>query len=200
MMDQSVLSAAFLLFLILDPVGNLPIAAALLRRVAPERRPRVVLRECLIAFLVLLFFLLFGRYLMAFLQLSQTSLGIAGGVVLLLIALRMIFPGGAPLFGGEELAEEPLIVPLAVPAIAGPSSMAMVMLLVSREPERLLGWVGALTLATAASTAVLVSGGWLIRRLGQRGTHAMERLAGLILCAIAVEMLLGGIRTFIQTL
>jgi MarC family membrane protein len=199
-MDQSVLSAAFLLFLILDPFGNLPIAAALLHKVPPARRPKVVLRECLIAYGVLLFFLLFGQYLMSFMQLSQTSLGIAGGVVLLLIALRMVFPGGRPLFGGDELEQEPLFVPLAVPAIAGPSSMAMVMLLVSREPERLLSWVGALTLATLASTVVLVSGGWLIRRLGERGTHAMERLAGLILCAIAVEMVLGGIRTFIQSL
>ncbi|MDX9874969.1 MAG: MarC family protein [Spongiibacteraceae bacterium] len=198
-MDESVLSAAFLLFLILDPFGNIPLAAALLRTVPPQRRPRVVLRECLIAYIVLLLFLLFGAPLMAFLELSQTSVGIAGGVVLLLIALKMIFPSGAGLFG-DEGGGEPLIVPLAIPAIAGPSSMAMVMLLASREPERLWAWMGALTLATAASTVVLVSGGKLISLMGERGTKALERLAGLILTTIAVEMLLRGIRDFVATL
>jgi MarC family membrane protein len=198
-MDQSVLSASFLLFLILDPFGNMPIAAALLRSVPPQRRPRVVLRECLIAYAVLMVFLLFGQYMMTFMNLSQTSLGIAGGVVLLLISLRMIFPDGGPLFG-DEAEGEPLIVPLAIPAIAGPSSMAMVMLLVSREPDRMWAWTGALTLAMLFSTAVLVSGGWVMRWLGERGTKAMERLAGLILSTIAVEMLLGGIRTFVESL
>lgn len=198
-MQESLLSASFMLFLILDPFGNVPLAASLLRTVPPERRRRVVLRECLIAFAVLLAFLLFGAPLMAFMQLSETSIGIAGGVVLLLIALRMIFPSGPNIFG-DEVGGEPLIVPLAIPAIAGPSSMAMVMLLASREPDRLWEWMGALTLATAASTLVLVSGGKLISLMGERGTSAMERLAGLILTTIAVEMLLRGIRTFVGTL
>lgn len=197
-MDESVLSASFLLFLILDPFGNLPIAAALLRAVPRARRRLVLLRECLVAYLVLLVFLLFGEYLMAFMQISETSLGLAGGVVLLLIALRMIFPTGAPLFGGD-LEGEPLIVPLAIPAIAGPSSMAMVMLLVSRDPSRLWEWVGALTLAVLLSSAVLLAGGKLIERIGDRGAQAMERLAGLILSTLAVEMLLDGVRTFIAS-
>lgn len=193
------LSAAFLLFLILDPFGNMPLAAALLRKVAPARRWRVLLRECLVAYGVLLLFLFFGRELMDFMQLSQTSVGIAGGVVLFLIALRMTFPTGGGLHA-YELDGEPLIVPLAIPAIAGPSSMAMVMLLVSREPDRLWEWLGALSLAMLASTALLVLGNRLLAVIGPRGAVAMERLAGLILSVLAVEMLLRGIRTFVESL
>lgn len=192
------LSAMVLLFLVLDPFGNMPLAAALLRSVPRERRGRVVLRECLIAYLVLLAFLLFGSHVMRFLQLSETSLGIAGGVVLLLIALRMIFPEKHGILGDAD--GEPFIVPLAIPAIAGPSAMAMVMLMASRDPGRLWDWAGALTLAMLASTTVLVAGGRIIDAIGERGVVAMERLTGLLLSAIAVELLLGGIRTFIASL
>lgn len=197
-MEGGFLSATVLLFLVLDPFGNMPLAVALLRSVPRPRRWRVVLRECLIAYVVLMAFLLFGSQVMSFLQLSQTSLGIAGGVVLLLIALRMIFPeaGAAP--GGDE--GEPLVVPLAIPAIAGPSAMAMVMLMASRDPQRLWDWAGAVTLAMFASTTVLVAGGRIIDAIGERGAIAMARLTGLLLSAIAVEMLLAGIRTFIASL
>jgi MarC family membrane protein len=199
-MDGSFLSATFLLFLVFDPFGNTPIVAALLRGVAADRRWQVVLRECMIAYGVLLVFLFFGQHLMGFLQLSQTSLGIAGGVVLFLIALRMIFPPPEGGVFGEPVNGEPFIVPLAVPAIAGPSAMAMVMLLVSREPTRLWEWAGALTLASAASAVVLLAGRRLIEVLGERVMTAVERLMGLILSALAVEMLLRGIQAFVRTL
>lgn len=200
-MSESVLSAAFLLLLIFDPFGNIPLVASLLKSVAPERRWRLILRECAIAFCVLLVFMVFGAKLMSALHLTETSLGISGGVVLFLIALRMIFPpatGG--IFGESEGNGEPFIVPIAIPAIAGPSAMAMVMLLVSREPHRLLEWVGALGLATIASVLVLLLGARLMSFLGARGMAAIERLMGLILCAVAVEMLLNGIQAFVRTL
>ena len=166
-LSASFLSAAFLLLLVLDPFGNIPIVAALLRGVTPARRWRVVLRECLMAYVVLTIFLFFGQRVMSFLQLSEVSLGISGGVVLFLIALRMIFPPpGGSVFGDTPGGAEPFIVPLAVPAIAGPSAMAMVMLLVSREPDRLFEWFGAMSLAMAVSTAVLVASGKLIHVLG----------------------------------
>ena len=196
----SLLSAAFLLFLIFDPFGNTPIVASLLRDVEPARRWKIVLRECLIAYAIVLVFLFFGRSILGFLQLSETSLGISGGVVLFLIALRMIFPppsGGT--FGGADGAE-PFIVPLAIPAIAGPSALAMVMLLVSREPARLAEWTMAASIAMAASTLVLLAGGILAERLGERVLTAVERLMGLILSAIAVEMLMRGITSFVKSL
>lgn len=196
----SLLSAAFLLFLVFDPFGNTPIVSGMLRSVSASRRWKIVLRECLIAYGVLLVFLFFGQPILGFLQLSEVSLGISGGVVLFLIALRMIFPPpGGSVFGGTEGAE-PFIVPLAVPAIAGPSAMAMVMLLVSREPERMADWLVALSLAMGASTVILLAGGLLVEKLGERVLTAMERLMGLILSAIAVEMLMRGLTTFIKTL
>ncbi|NTV11840.1 MAG: MarC family protein [Zoogloea sp.] len=198
-MNSSFVSTSLLLFLVLDPFGNMPLAAEVLRGVAAGRRRWVILRECLIAYGVLLGFLFFGQHLMGMLQLSQTSLGIAGGVVLFLISLRMIFrvPGG---MFGETVQGESLIVPLAVPAIAGPSAMAMLMLLASREPSRMWEWTAALSLAMALSTIALLLAVRLSELLGDRVTAAMERLMGFILSIMAVEMLLEGFRAFLKSL
>lgn len=198
-MDGSFTSVTLLLFLVLDPFGNTPVAAAVLRGVPVERRRWVVLRECLIAYGVLLGFLFFGRHLMGWLQLSQTSLGIAGGVVLFLIALHMIFPTADSMFGQTAEGDTP-IVPLAVPAIAGPSAMAMVMLLASREPDRLWEWSAAVTLAMAMSTVTLLVAARLVEILGDRIMRALERLMGFALSILAVEMLLEGFRNFARTL
>ena len=135
-MSYTFASATILLLLITYPLGNIPIFANALRGVAPERRARVILREVLIAFALLLVFLFFGAQFLRVMNLSDLSLQIAGAVVLFLIALRMIFPpdAGPP----TDLPGEPLIVPLAIPALAGPSAMATVMLLVAQAPERQL--------------------------------------------------------------
>ncbi len=195
----SFLSATVLLLLVFDPFGNTPIVAAVLRDVPAARRWKVVLRECLIAYAILVLFLFFGRHVMSFMQLSDTSLGISGGVVLFLISLRMIFPPPGGSVYGSPTGAEPFIVPLAVPAIAGPSALAMVMLLVSREPERLMEWFGALSAAMAVSTFVLLAAGKLIEVLGERMLSAIEKLMGLILSALAIEMLLRGIHSFVRT-
>jgi small neutral amino acid transporter SnatA (MarC family) len=198
-MDSSFISATLLLFLVLDPFGNTPVVAAVLRGVPAGRKAWVVLRECLIAYGVLLGFLFFGRHLLGVLQLSQTSLGIAGGVVLFLIALRMIFPSPGGMFG-EVVEGGSLIVPLAVPAIAGPSAMAIVMLLASREPGRMGEWTLAVTLAMAASTLTLLMAARLVEFLGDWVMTALGRLMGFVLSILAVEMLLEGIRTFAKSL
>lgn len=198
-MSDSFLSASLLLLLLFDPFGNAPVMTVLLKDVPPARRRRVILRECCIAWLALVVFMYAGESVMRVLQLSETSLGIAGGVLLFLIALRMIFHPPDGVFG-EWAGGEPFVVPLAIPLIAGPSAMAMVMLLVSREPERFYTWMGAMSAAMAATTLVLLAAGPLIRRLGERGTAALERLMGLLLCAISIEMLLAGIRRFVESL
>ena len=198
-MDSGFYSAVLLLFLVLDPFGNMPIVAEALHHVLPKRRSWVVLRECAIAYGVLLVFLFFGQRLMGLMKLSQTSLGIAGGVVLFLIALRMIFPAPGGMFG-EAMHGEPLIVPLAVPAIAGPSSMAMVMLMASQDPGRMWEWSAALTLAMALTAILLLAAARLLESLGPRLVVAMERLMGLVLSVLAVEMLMQGIRDFVRTL
>lgn len=197
-MNYTFASATILLILITDPIGNIPIFANALRHIAPERRPWVILREVLIAFTLLLTFMFVGESFLRVMNLSELSLQIAGGVILFLIALRMIFPppdGQTP-----ELVGEPLIVPLAVPAIAGPSALATVLLLVSQAPERRVEWIAALCVTMAVSAIVLVLAERIQRVAGERFVVALERLMGLVLVAVSIEMMLRGIKTFVTQL
>jgi MarC family membrane protein len=198
-MNAELFSATILLVLVIDPFGNVPMVVAALRDVAPERRLRVVLRECAAAYAILVAFMLGGETFLRLLHLSPESLTIAGGIILFLIAVRMVFPRPEGIFG-EVAGGEPFLVPLAVPSIAGPSALATSMLMVSREPSRTWAWIGALTLAMAATTVVLALADHLQRRLGERAMVALERLMGLVLTALAVEMLLDGVRGFVQQL
>ena len=198
-MDISFISAVVILLLVMDPVGNIPLFSSTLRHVEPARRGRVILRECLIAFAVLLLFVFFGSTILGILGLSDAALAIAGGVILFLIALRMIFRHPEGVFGNAA-GSEPFIVPLATPAIAGPAAIATVMLLVSRAPQRLLEWCIAVTVAMVATAAVLSAAERIAKLAGEQGMTAFERLMGLILTAIAVEMLLRGIEGFVRQL
>jgi MarC family membrane protein len=192
-------SAVVIFLLVMDPVGNIPLFGSLLRNVEGKRRAWVILRECLIAFAVLLAFMFGGATFLKLLGLSDSSLGIAGGVILLLIAIRMIFRHPDGVFG-REFGGEPFIVPLAIPAIAGPTALATVLLLVSREPSRTFEWIVALTVAMVATSLMLVFAEKLAKWIGEQGLMAFERLMGLILTAIAVEMLLKGIESFVRHL
>ncbi len=193
-MTYTFASATLLLILITDPIGNIPIFANALRHVAPSRRPWVILREVLIAFVLLLTFMFIGRSFLQLMNLSELSLQIGGGVILFLIALRMIFP--PPSSEAAEPAGEPLIVPLAIPAIAGPSALATVLLLVSQAPDRRLEWIGALCITMAVSAIILVLAERIQRVAGDRFVVALERLMGLVLVAMSIEMMLRGIKTF----
>jgi len=195
-MSPEFFSAAVLLLLVIDPFGNVPIVIAALGGVPPARRTRVILRECVAAYAVLVAFMLGGRRFMQWLQLTETSLAIAGGIILFLIALRMVFRHPEGVFGDPPGAE-PFLVPLAVPSIAGPSALATVMLMVSRDPAHLATWLGALSAAMLAATVVMLLAHRLQAWLGERGMMAAERLMGLLLTAIAVQMLLDGVRTFV---
>lgn len=186
-------SAAVLLFLVMDPLGNILLFVAALQGVAPERRVRVVVRELVIAYLILVAFLFVGQPLLGLLQITGPALTIAGALVLFLIALRMVFPTAERNLS-ENVGGEPFIVPLAIPYVAGPSAMATVLLLVSREPSRWPAWLGALTAAWILSAVILMLGGRLSRLLGQKGLVALERLMGLVLVAVAVQMFLEGLR------
>ncbi|HEX4885213.1 MAG TPA: MarC family protein [Casimicrobiaceae bacterium] len=198
-MPDDILSAGFLLLLVLDPFGNMPIVLSALAQVPRERHRRIIVRECLFAYGILLAFMAGGKAFLDFLQLSETSLAIAGGIVLFLIALRMIFPRPEGVFG-DPPGTEPFLVPLAVPAIAGPSAVATVMLMASRDPSQVAHWVVALTAAMVVTLVVLLGAQRLERLLGERGVRAIERLTGLLLTAIAVQMLLDGITTFVRQL
>jgi MarC family membrane protein len=199
-MDVTFASTLVILLLVMDPVGNIPLFVSLLRHLDPARRRRVILREVGIAFALLLFFLLFGRALLDLLGLSDSSLNIAGGVILFLIALRLIFKHPEGVFGADDSATEPFIVPLAIPSIAGPSAIATVVLIVSRAPGRLPEWIAALAVACALTLALLLAGERIARLIGSRGLAALDRLMGLVLTALAVEMLLKGIESFVHGL
>ncbi|RPJ60055.1 MAG: NAAT family transporter [Acidobacteria bacterium] len=192
---MKIVSAAFLLFLVMDPVGNVPVFLTTLKQVEPRRRRKVVLRELLIALLVLVFFLFFGRSVLAALQVSQPALTIAGGIVLFLIAVRMIFSIGGEMFGGNPQGE-PFIVPLAIPLVAGPSAITTVLLLNSRDPGLWADWLLALVLAWVASALILLAASSLAHYLGERVLMALERLMGMLLTIIAVEMFLSGVKRF----
>jgi MarC family membrane protein len=193
------LSAGFLLLLVLDPFGNVPIVLSALAAVPYERHRGIIVRECVLAYVILLAFMAGGKAFLDFLQLSETSLAIAGGIVLFLIAVRMIFPHPEGVFG-DAPGTEPFLVPLAVPAIAGPSAVATVMLMASRDPGKIAGWIAALTAAMVVTLVVLLGAGRLQKLLGERGIRAVERLTGLLLTAVAVQMLLNGIAAFVRQL
>jgi MarC family membrane protein len=190
---MTVLSAAILLLLVMDPMGNVPFFIMALKHVEPARQRRVVVRELTIALGVMIFFLFAGKYLLAVMQISEPALTIAGGVILFLIAIRMVFPSpDRPLH--EDVSGEPFIVPLAIPYVAGPSALATILLMMSREPNRWLEWLLALVAAWAVCGTVIVFGSQMRRFLGERGLIAAERLMGMVLVTISIQMLLNGLR------
>ncbi|MBD9468575.1 YhgN family NAAT transporter [Pseudoxanthomonas sp. PXM01] len=194
---MTVLSAALLLFLILDPLGNIPVFLSVLKPLPPRRQRIVVIRELLIALVVLMLFLWGGKYALELMHLRQESVAIAGGIVLFLIGVRMIFPRPEGLMG-ELPGGEPFIVPLAIPLVAGPSGMAAVMLMGSNDPSRLGDWSLALLLAWGATAVILFSATVLYKWLGRRVLTAIERLMGMLLVAISVQMVLDGIGTYLK--
>lgn len=188
-------SATITLILVMDPLGNIPVFLSVLNHVEPKKRQQIILRETFIAFAVLTFFLFFGKYMLENMSISQPALAIAGGIILFLIAIRMIFPHDS---GEERIRQigEPFIVPLAVPLIAGPSTMTIVMLLANQTPRAIFHWFVALSIAWFISTVILVFADLLRKILGERGLIAVERLMGMILTTMAVQMFLSGIEQF----
>jgi len=195
---MEITTAATLLFLTMDPLGNIPIFLSVLDKVAPERRTRVVIRELFLALIILLLFLYFGSNILSAMHLSQESIQVAGGIILFLIALKMVFPVARSAQIEEEIHGEPLLVPLAIPMVAGPSAIATLLIISNDEPSRMLDWTIAVVIAWAASSMILLPANKLKKALGRRGLIATERLMGMLLVAISVQMLLDGIAGFMQ--
>jgi multiple antibiotic resistance protein len=182
-----IISTTTIFFLIMDPLGNIPIFMSVMKKVAPSRRLQLTFRELIIAYFVLLIYLFFGRYLLDILNLSNEAISISGGIILFLIAIRMIFPRPEGMFG-EGIEGEPLIVPLAIPAVAGPSIMAVLMLMSTTTP--ILTLFFCVSLAWLLSSVILLAATPLDRILGERGLTAVERLMGMLLVMMAVQMML----------
>lgn len=196
---MTIVAAALLLFLVMDPLGNIPLYLTALKNVPPQRRTKVIARELLIALLIMVIFLFGGQYFLSALHISEPALTATGGVVLFLIAIKMIFP---PANGHSEVAndDEPFIVPLAIPYVAGPSALATLLLITNDNPDRWLEWLIALFLAWLATGIILLLAGPLAKILRNRGLVAIERLMGMILVAIAIQMLMDGIAKFVSTI
>ena len=190
---MTLLSAIFLLIIIMDPIGNVPVFLSILKNIPVERRRKIIIRELLIALFVLLFFLFIGRFILQSLQISESSLGIAGGIMLFLIAIKMIFPGANAMTTHDEMIE-PLVVPLAIPLIAGPSAIAAVILLMAQEPNMWPEWTLAVVVACFISGVILVSAETLAQKLGERALLAIERLMGILLMLVSVDLILDGIK------
>ena len=188
---MSIVSSALLLLLVMDPIGNIPAFLLALKDVDPARQHRIVVRELLIAFGIMVVFLFAGQLVLGLFHISESALTIAGGVILFLIALRMVFPSADR--PTEDIQGEPFIVPLAIPFVAGPSLLATEILLMSREPTRWKDWLIALTAAWLATAIILMLASRLRSFLSQKGLVAIERLMGMVLVAIAVQMFLSGI-------
>tara|TARA_B100000927_G_scaffold230934_1_gene190942 strand:+ start:916 stop:1518 length:603 start_codon:yes stop_codon:yes gene_type:complete len=195
---MTVFSAALLLFLVMDPFGNVPLFLSVLNPIAADRRRKVIIRELLLALAALIIFLFLGRYILSAIGITESILTTAGGVILFLIALRMVFPparGPYPV-DFDANSDEPVLVPLAIPLLAGPSALASVLFLMSSDPGRWPEWLAAVLIAWAMTAIVLLLSSPLARLIKKRGLIAIERLMGMVLTAIAIKMILTGIGDF----
>lgn len=192
---MTIISAAILLFLVLDPVGNIPVFLAILKDVEPKRRRTVLIRELFIALVILIIFLFGGKYILAFLHVSQSSLGIAGGIILFIIAIRMIFQGSDQIFP-KAYDGEPFVVPIAIPLVAGPSAMTTLILFMAKDSSRWLDWLIALVGAWALSGLIILFSDIFSKYIGRRTWLALERLMGMLLAIVSVEMFISALQQY----
>jgi len=192
-LGDSVWSAAVLLFFLMDPLGNIPVLLSILKGIETKRQRIIIASELFIALGILLVFLFAGKPLLNFLHLEQEAVTISGGLILLIIGLRLIFPQKhGPM--GQTPGGEPFLVPIAIPMIAGPSVLAMLILMTQSQPGNMTNWFFALLIAWALSAIILQTAPALLRVLKERGLIALERLMGMILVMMAVQMLINGFK------
>jgi multiple antibiotic resistance protein len=195
---MTLVSAVLKLLLVMDPIGNAIHSVQLLKDVKGSRRRVIILRESLIALGILLACLFGGRYMLDAMGIREPALAIAGGVVMLLIALRMIFMSEKDLFA-DDLSGEPLVVPIATPLMAGPSAISVVLLLASHDPTRIGEWSIALVIVCTLMAMSMLTGQLLGKALGEKGAAAVQKLLGMILTAVAIQMLITGIENYLAS-
>lgn len=190
------IESALLLFLVIDPFGNLPFVLAVLSGSEKSHYRRTILRETALAFLVLVLFALAGEALLGYLSIERASLMVAGGVILFLISIKMIFQSAKDVFAGDY-SHDSFLFPIAIPCLAGPSAITTVMILRSQQQTDLWGLMLALLLVLIATFLVFLLGRNISEWLGERGIRAVEKLMGLLLNLVAVNMMLIGVRDFL---
>ncbi len=187
----------FSLFLLMDSVGNVPLFISILKNIPPARQLKIILRELIIALFVMVTFHFLGDVFLNALQIQQYAVLVSGGIILFLLSLKMIFPQGHDPNADIGKDKEPFIVPLAIPLVAGPAVLAAIILYSRQQPNTYIT-ITAIFLAWAISTLILLSSAFLNKILGMRGILATERLMGLILTMMSVQMFLEGISQFTQ--
>lgn len=189
-------SQIILLLLVLNPMGNIPVFLAVLKHVNPKRRSKIIMREIFIALLILAVFMFFGQYILQGMQISTQALGISGGIILFLISIRLIFPEHSQEMPDKPITSEPFLVPLAIPITAGPAAMATVMLFASQNSGHIFSSLAVLLVATSVTCLILLSSRYISNVLGEKGLIALERLSGMLLTAMAVQMFLTGLTSY----
>lgn len=194
---MNIFSATIMLILIMNPLGNIPVFLTTLKPVDPKRHTFIIIRECIIAFIFLVTFMFCGQYYLQGAQISEQALGVSGGIILFLIAIRMIFPEEKTKTERQP-KHEPFIVPLAIPLTAGPGALTTVMLFASQHPEKRMLWLLAIFIASLVACIITLGARLLSNFFSERGLIALERLSGMMLTAMAVQMLLSGLDAYFR--
>lgn len=193
---DSFISSVITLALVMDGFGNIPLFITALKKVAPERRKIVLLRELGIALLIMVAFLFLGKWFLRAFGIHEYSLSIAGGIILFIISVKLVF-GGEEDPKSDPKEDEPFVVPLAIPLVAGPAALSMVMITAAQQSNKLMT-LGAVVVASLINSVILMSSFPLSNLLGKRGLIAIERLTGMILILMSVDMVMGGIASFMS--
>ena len=195
-----IFSTAILIFFILDPLGNIPLLLSILKNIDKSRRSKIIIREMLIGLLILIVFLFFGEQFLSLFHLKAPSITIAGGIIFFAISLKMIFPdpNGGDVFVTKK-GDEPLVVPIAVPMIAGPAALATLLVLAKTNAEHTGSLFLSLLLAWFLAAAVLLFSPHLYSLLKEKGLTALERLMGMLLLIMSVQMFIDGLLALVPT-
>lgn len=195
----SIISTMMLLFFVLDPFGNVPLLLSILKNANQKQRYKTIIRESIIGLFILLIFFFFGEQFLSVFHLQTEAITIAGGIIFFVISLKMIFPNsqGDSIFSSKE--DDPLVVPIAMPMIAGPGALATVLVLVKTNTEHLGALFSSLLLAWGISSLILLFAPVLYSILKNKGLTALERLMGMLLLIMAVQMFIDGITGLLKT-
>jgi len=195
----SIVATSVLIFFILDPFGNVPLLLSILKNIDKQRHSKIIIREMLIGLLILLVFLFFGESFLSLFHLETQAITIAGGIIFFVISLKMIFPSpsGENIFTSKE--DDPLVVPIAMPMIAGPAALATLLVLAKTNAQHITKLFLSLSIAWLLTSLILLSSPYLYKILKRKGLTALERLMGMLLLIMSVQMFIDGIRGLIPT-
>lgn len=190
------ISSVITLALVMDGFGNIPLFITALKKVAPERRKTVLIRELGIALFIMVTFLFLGKWFLQAFGVHEYSLSIAGGIILFIISIKLVF-GGDEEPKSDPKEDEPFVVPLAIPLVAGPAALSMVMIISAQQPNKLITLAAVVT-ASLINSVILMASFPLSNLLGKRGLIAIERLTGMMLVLMSVDMIMNGVSDFMK--